>query len=287
MINKNDWLYPFRETYQTTTQGDIVFGNLESPLIEGPIVNTGTMVFRADPQAVAGLTFGGFNVLSLANNHFKNKGDAGISQTIATLDENSVAHAGAGMDSDQARAPAIIEVKGKKFGFLAYLDSSFTPASYEAATDRSGSPFLNEQTLIEDLDKLKGQADIMIVSMHAGTEYTLQPTQKQINFAHTAIDHGAKLVIGHHPHVVQPLEKYKDGYILYSLGNFIFDQMWSEETREGAIATVEFSGLDIVDVKLIPIKIYDYSQPRIISESEGADIIKRMTPHTNANQNSK
>jgi poly-gamma-glutamate capsule biosynthesis protein CapA/YwtB (metallophosphatase superfamily) len=280
MINKNDWLYPFRQTYETTTKGDIVFANLETPLIAGPIVNTGTMVFRADPKAVAGLTFGGFNILSLANNHIKNKGTAGIDSTIAALDAANIKHTGAGDNATAAQQPAIIEINGKKFGFLAYVQDGFTPASYEATATQSGSPFLNEETLISDLEKIQPQVDVMIVSMHAGVEYTLAPTAKQKSFAHTAIDHGAALVIGHHPHVVEPIEQYHDGYILYSLGNFIFDQMWSEETRQGALATVTFLDNIVTDVKLTAVKIYDYSQPRILNDAEGEAIVKRMTDFT-------
>lgn len=280
MIKYNDWFYPFRQTYQTTTKGDVVFGNLETPLITGPIVNTGTMVFRADPKAVTGLTFGGFNVLSLANNHLKNYGTAGIEKTISTLDTAKIKHTGAGLSETEARQPAIIEIKGRKIGFLAYTQGGFTPASYEATATQSGSPFLNEQALINDLEKLKPQVDIMIVSMHAGVEYTLAPSAIQKSFAHTAIDHGANLVIGHHPHVVEPMEKYNNGYILYSLGNFVFDQMWSEETREGAIATITINQTDIADVQLTPIKIYDYSQPHILNDAEGQAIIKRMTDFT-------
>ncbi len=280
MISKNDWLYPFRETHQITTTGDIVFGNLESPLIEGPIVQTGQMSFRANPKAVEGLKFGGFNILSLANNHMKNQGSQGIERTIEVLNEKGLKHVGAGLNAEQARQPAILEINGIKFGFLAYLDSAFTPASYEATTSRSGSPFMNEQTLIDDLKKLKPRVDVMIVSMHAGAEYMLTPNEKQKNFAHTAIDHGASLVIGHHPHVVEPIERYNDGYILYSLGNFVFDQMWSEETRQGAIATVTFQDKTVSEIKLTPIKIYDYAQPRILTDAEGEAIIKRMTDFT-------
>jgi poly-gamma-glutamate synthesis protein (capsule biosynthesis protein) len=280
MINKKDWAYPFRKTYQSTSTGDIVFANLETPLIEGQIIETGQMVFRADPKAVEGLKLGGFNVLSLANNHMKNQGTAGIDETITTLDAANIQHAGAGDNADEAQKPAIIKVDGKKFGFLAYLDSAFTPASYEATTLQSGSPFLDEQALIDDLKKLKPQVDVMIVSMHAGVEYTLAPNEKQKSFAHTAIDHGAALVIGHHPHVVEPIERYNDGYILYSLGNFVFDQMWSEETREGAMATVEFLGTQILNIKLTPTKIYEYSQPKILSDEEGKSIIERMTDFT-------
>lgn len=276
ILKHNDWTYPFKETYQVTTTGDIVFGNLESPLIEGPIVQAGGMVFRASPKSVEGLTFGGFNILSLANNHMKNQGTEGIQKTIEYLDNAGIKHTGAGLTETMAREPAVVEKKGVKFGFLAYVDSSFTPDSYEATASRSGSPFLNEQKLIEDITNLKDNADVIIISMHAGAEYSIEPNQKQISFARTAIDNGASLVIGHHPHVVQPIERYKDGYIFYSLGNFIFDQMWSERTRESVIAIITFKNTELDNIELIPIKIYDYCQPRVLSNSDGQYIIDRM-----------
>ncbi len=280
IIKYNNYLYPFEETHQITTTGDIVFGNLETPLIDGTVVPAGGMVFRANPKSVEGLTFGGFNMLSLANNHIKNKGTDGITNTINVLDNAEINFAGAGINLEEAQKPKIIEINGIKFGFLAYLDDAFVPDSYLATNDNSGSPNMDINKLIEDLDELKEISDVMIVSMHSGIEYTLNPTQKQYDFARASIDNGAKLVIGHHPHVVQPIEKYKDGYILYSLGNFIFDQMWSEETREGAIAIINFEQTSISNIELIPIKIYDYSQPRVLNSEEGADILKRMTDFT-------
>jgi len=280
MIRKNDWAYPFRETYQVTTTGDIVFGNLETPIIEGPTVPTNSMVFRADPESVAGLKFGGFNVLSLANNHMKNYGDEGIAKTIGYLDQADIAHTGAGLNTEEARQPAIIKVNGIKFGFLAYVDDSFTPNNYEATSDRPGSPFLNTATLLEDLENLNQKCDVIIVSMHAGTEYASTPNQKQIDFARTAIDYGAQLVLGHHPHVVQPIEQYKNGYIIYSLGNFVFDQMWSVPTRESFIASVIFKNNAIDSVELTPIKIFEFSQPRVLSDQQGQHIISSATNFT-------
>jgi len=268
MTSKNDWLYPFRALQKITSAADITFGNLESPIIAGPIVVTGQMTFRADPKAVLGLNFGGFDVLSLANNHMKNKSDAGISATIQTLDKAGVKHAGAGTNDVAARQPAIIAKNGIRFGFLAYLDSSFSPKTYEATPTRSGSPFMSQAVLKDDINKLKGKADVIIVSMHAGTEYAAKPNQKQKDFARLAIDLGAKLVIGHHPHVIEPVEKYHGGYILYSLGNFVFDQMWSQPTRDSVIATVTFTGTTPTGLKLTPAIIYDFAQPRLATGSD-------------------
>lgn len=276
ILKYNDWLYPFRETYQVTTTGDIVFANLESPLVEGMPTPTDSMVFRTDPKIIAGLKYGGFNVLSLANNHIKNQGLDGILNTINELNLANISHTGAGLNIDEATTPAIIKINDTTFGFLAYLDNSFVPESYGATDIRSGSPFMDTNLLINDINKLKDNVDIVIISMHAGVEYTDKPNQKQIDFAHTAIDNGAGLVIGHHPHVVQSTEIYKDGYILYSLGNFIFDQMWSEKTREGAIAKITFLKKNISSIELIPIKIYDYSQPRVLDSQINSNILKNV-----------
>jgi len=275
-----DYTYPFQETYQVTTTGDVVFGNLEAPLIDGPTVPAYNMVFRTDPQVTEGLTLGGFNVLSLANNHMKNYGDEGINKTIEQLETSDIKHVGAGSNAAGAREPAIVEVDEIKFGFLAYTDSSFTPASYEATDHRSGSPFMDIEQLIGDINTLKEKIDVIVVSMHAGNEYAPKPTQKQIDFAHAAIDNGAALVIGHHPHVLQPMEQYNDGYIIYSLGNFIFDQMWSETTRQGIIAKITFTDELIENVEFIPIKIYDYSQPRILTDNGEKKIINYMRNFT-------
>ncbi|MFH1207656.1 MAG: CapA family protein [Patescibacteria group bacterium] len=280
MINKKDWRFPFLETAALTSAGDIVFGNLETPLINGPRVLTGEMSFRADTRSVAGLTYAGFNVLSLANNHVKNQGEAGIASTIETLDQVNILHAGAGSNDAAAREPAIMEKNGLKFGFLAYVDSAFTPASYEATPIRAGSPFLNEAALADDLAGLKPRADVIIVSMHAGTEYQDSQNQKQTSFARRAIDLGAQVVIGHHPHVVEPVEQYRDGYIMYSLGNFVFDQMWSAKTRAGAVATITFTGTKPSDIKITPIKIFEYAQPRVIEGTEAEAILARMNSFT-------
>ncbi len=280
MIHEKNWQYPFLQTAEITSGGDIVFGNLESPLIAGPVVSTGEMSFRADPKAIDGLLSAGFNVLSLANNHIKNRGDDGIISTNTELDKSGIAHVGAGLNDVEAREPAIIEKNGTTFGFLAYTDSAFTPASYEAAANRSGSPFLNEDLLAEDIARLKTKTDVIIVSMHAGTEYQDIQNQKQIDFSHRAIELGASVVIGHHPHVVQPVEQYMGGYIFYSLGNFIFDQMWSEKTREGAIASITFNGIRPVQMKITPIKIYEFAQARPAEGESAMDILTRMNSFT-------
>jgi poly-gamma-glutamate synthesis protein (capsule biosynthesis protein) len=183
--------------------------------------------------------------------------------TFKHLVDNGILYIGAGENETKAREPKIIERNGIKFAFLGYTDaSSMTPKSYGATSSKPGIAWLSEENLKQDIKKAKEKSDVVIVSFHWGTEYQQTPSDRQKNVGRLAIDSGASLVLGHHPHVLQPYEKYKDGYIFYSLGNFVFDQMWSEKTRKGEIAKIYFKGIEIEKVETIPVQIFDYYQPR-------------------------
>jgi len=255
---------PFLKTANILQKADIAFGNLESPFYnQGPPMTEG-MVFKAEPETIEGLTYAGFDVLSLANNHFGNQGRAGMNYTFDLLSQNNIKYIGAGKNIPEANQPQIIEKNGIKFAFLAYCDiaSTYTPDSYQATSDKAGLNPLIEENLIKDIKAAKKMADVVVVSLHWGTEYKTQASDRQKEIGHLAIDSGASLVLGHHPHVVESWEQYKDGYIFYSLGNFVFDQMWSEATRKGQIAKISFKGNKIEKVEVIPITIFDYYQPR-------------------------
>lgn len=274
MKAKKDFKYPFLETAKITSGADIVFGNLETSIISGRKIGYGEMVFRADPKSIEGLKFAGFNVLSIANNHIMNFGKSGLESTVKNLDENDILHAGAGMSAEDIYKPAIKEIKGVKFAFLAYTYSS--DQRKLSKDDFYGVADMNIEKMKSEVQKAKLAADAVVVSMHAGTEYKTTPNKSQKDFAYAAIDAGADLVIGHHPHVVETVEKYKGKYILYSLGNFVFDQMWSNETRLGAIAEIVFKGKEVDSIKFTPVKIFDYSQPRIIEGKEADKILERL-----------
>ena len=274
MIEYSDYKYPFLETAAVTSKADIVFGNLETAIISGRTIKTGEMIFRTDPKAVEGLKFAGFNVLNLANNHTMNFGKAGLESTTKVLDENDILYIGAGMGRKKIYQPAVKNIKGTKFAFLGYtynIDQHKLPDG-----DIYGVADMDIDETKNGIAKAKLVADIVVVSMHAGMEYKTSPNELQKNFARSVIDAGADLVVGHHPHVVQTVEKYKDGYILYSLGNFVFDQMWSEETRLGTMAEIIFKDKKIDSIEFIPVKIYDYCQPKIIEGTEIDKILERL-----------
>jgi len=272
----NDYRYPFLKTGAFLRDADITFGNLETAVFPGPPIKTGEMLFRADTESLEGLIFAGFDLVSLANNHTPNFGTEGLQKTFAYLQESEIGFVGAGESEYSARAPYIIERNGITFGFLAYNDERVVPQSYAAQDGHAGTAFMDSLKMTEDVSVLKNSVDFVIVSMHAGVEYTYTHSTRQKEFAHDAIDAGAALVIGHHPHWVQRMEKYKNGYIIYSLGNFVFDQMWSQETREGAIAIITFSQKEIELIDFKTVIIEDYSQPRFTTDEEHARIMSHI-----------
>ncbi len=123
---------------------------------------------------------------------------------------------------------------------------------------------MNIPQLQQDIPSVRDRVDYVIVSMHAGNEYMESRSESQKNFAHAAIDAGAEMVIGHHPHVVQTLEKYHGKYIFYSLGNFVFDQNFSEETNKGLMLKAIIQDKKIIKIEPIEIKINPTFQPEVI-----------------------
>lgn len=268
--------YPFEAVRDSLTRADFAFGNLETPITDGPDVGPSDMVFRADPGVEQELKRENFAVVSLANNHTPNFSETGLVDTFKYLSEAGLAYAGAGPDEEQARQPAIIEQNGLRIAFLAYNDTDVVPDGYAAGPNRPGTVFMDAAAMRADVENVSLVADIVIVSMHSGTEYVFAPNARQTSFARAAIDAGADLVIGHHPHVVQTVEQYNGKYILYSLGNFIFDQMWSQPTREGLMARIDLNALGVSQIEFMPVVIDDYAQPRPADEAEAGPILERL-----------
>jgi poly-gamma-glutamate synthesis protein (capsule biosynthesis protein) len=277
---------PFEKVHALLTSADITFGNLECPLSDSKIPIREGMTFRCLTQDVSGLSFVGFNVLATANNHAFDQGAKGLEFTIDYLKSQNILPVGTGKNLEEAWRPVLFSLpapsgaegiggdrEGVKFAFLA--------ASYASAND-NGKTRNDYVARIEDLPilqsaikNLKSEDYIVIVMMHAGTEYTRHPNQEQINFAHAAIDAGADIVIGHHPHWVQPVEVYQGKPIFYSLGNFVFDQSWSEETKEGLAVRFQIKDSRLKSAELIPIIIENNCCPRAANETEKTAILKK------------
>lgn len=276
MIKMKDYNYPFLKTRDLLKKGDIVFCNLETAIFPGRPIKTGEMSFRSDVQVARAMKDAGFTVVSLANNHVPNFGAKGIADTLKYLDKAGIAYVGAGANIKQALKAATIAVNDVRFSILAYNDSDVVPASYGAAEKRAGTALMNVTTMVSAVKAAKKTSDIVIVSMHSGTEYKATPNTRQQRFARAAIDAGAAIVIGHHPHVVQTVEKYKGKWIIYSLGNFVFDQMWSVPTRQGVVASILFTKEGVSSIGYTAVQIENYAQPRILTGKDGANVLARL-----------
>lgn len=243
MLKYQDWRWPFLQVADEFNQADILFGNLESPIGLSCLPTDEGMKFCADRRSVQGLRYAGFDVLSLANNHMYDQGREAQLNTQILLDQNGIAGA-------MPYEIAMVEVKNTKLAFIA-LDDTIAPIDWSQA--------------LPAIQQAQDLAEKVIVSLHWGVEYTHQPTLRQRELSKLLIDAGADLIIGHHPHWTQPPELYQNKWIIYSLGNFVFDQMWSEETRLGWVAELEINSQQIALKGLWPVKNFDYGQPRWVS----------------------
>ena len=274
---KNNIHYPFLKIQDYLKNADLAFGNLETPITEGREIADAEMVFRSNPGTELALKQAGFSILSLANNHTPNFGQKGLEDTFKFLDDVGIKYIGAWRNEQQAYQAVYLKIKGIKFAFLAYNDMDVVPTEYEANSNRAGTAFMRTEIMTEAVKEAKQKADITIVSMHSGTEYRDKPNDSQIAFAHAAIDSGADLVVGHHPHVVQIMEKYRGKYIFYSLGNFVFDQPWSSETKEGLLIKAYFTKDGVNRISLVPIVMDNFAQPEPADGNRAEKILKRLT----------
>ncbi|MFH1036504.1 MAG: CapA family protein, partial [Patescibacteria group bacterium] len=264
MENNGDWKWPFLEITDELKKADIVFGNLE-----GPISDMGTKVgsiysFRADPKTIEGLTFAGFDILSVANNHALDYGRDALEDTFLRLRQANIDYVGGGNTLAEADSPISKEVDGTKIAFLAY--TNLCSESWNATEKNSGINCIAEddlETVKQKIRDTKNNADVLIVSLHSGGEYTQTLTALQTDFARSAIDAGADMVVEGHSHVVQKNEAYKDKYIFYSLGNFVFDQNFSEETMQGQMLKILIENKKIKEIIPIKIDINTDFQPEI------------------------
>src|ERR1043166_73218 len=241
---------PLRDLAPTLSGADIAFVNLEAPFSDrGRLVERG-MIFKAEPEMVDALRIAGVDVVSTANNHARDCTGHGVEFTLDWLEKHGIAVAGSGRSPEAAHAGAILERNNLRFGFLAYTYDQ-SNGNFKDRDERVA--LLDPETMRADVARLRQRADIVVVSMHAGIEYALKPIAQQVSFARAAIDAGASIVVGHHPHVVQPWERYGSGVIFYSLGNLVFDQFQRVETQHGLLAEVVFTGRTLTRARALPV----------------------------------
>ncbi len=259
MYEEQDPLYYFLRLKDVTSRPDITFGNLETS-VSTRGENVGSIYsFRSHPDFLKGPLYGGFDVLSIANNHTFDWGPTAFLDTISHVRNNGMFPVGGGATISEARLPTIIEKNGVKVAFLAY--SQF--ANKNPNNTIPAIAPLNREWMKEDVVRANTQADIVIVSLHWGDEYETNASDFQKTIAHELIDTGARMVIGHHPHVIQQVESYHGGLIAYSLGNFVFDQNFSEDTRKGMMLFVTATPEKVEEHNSTIVRFTDRFQPYI------------------------
>lgn len=252
VLRHNDFTWPYLFTKDITKNADITFADLETPLIQNcPVTNEG-MIFCGDAKNIEGLVYAGVDVVSMGNNHAGNWGKQGVDETVSHLKNKGILATGL-TDSNLI----IIEKNNVTFAFLGFNDIS---------TPQPGVASATEENIKKDIKTAQEQADYVIVQFHWGAEYRDTPDERQIYLGRFAVDNGADLVIGNHPHWIQPLEIYKGKVITYAHGNYIFDQMWSQETREGVLGKYIFYKNQLIDIEFTPIQIDDYGQAKVVED---------------------
>jgi len=267
--------HPFAKMKSYLKSGDIVFGNLENPVTPGREIMLPERILRADPGVAEALREAGFTILSLANNHLPDFGIRGILDTFQYLEQAGLKYAGAGRTEREAYTATYTEAKGLKLAFLAFCDPVLVPEGL-AGDDRPGVAGFDQDKVQAAVREAREKADIVVVSMHAGTEYEPEPELAQTRFAHMVVDAGADLVLGHHPHVLQRVEEYKGKFILYSLGNFVFDQKWSRATREGLLARIFITRDGVEKVEFLPVYSNDQNQPQLLEGEDAERVLKAL-----------
>jgi len=210
--------FPFCLISNELTEADITIGNLETPVCDNSYKSyKKEFSFKASTNVIHGLKNAGFNILNLANNHIMDYGEKALAETITNLNDKEILTVGAGENLVEATKALIININDVCIGFL-----SFTYA-WPAKKNKPGCAPIDKKLISKLVHSVSDKTDVVIVSIHTGLEYVNIPSRENIALFRSIVDMGADLVLGHHPHTIQGIEKYKNGLIAYSLGNFIFD----------------------------------------------------------------
>lgn len=258
---KKDPNFPFAKISDYLKNADLTVINLEGPLVKNcPIIITG-FKFCGSATNVKGLVDAGIDAATVANNHSTNFGQEGLSETVNILKANSIKPFGLENNIEY------IAIKGKKVALVGFVELGNNWGGLNNATEVNVAKLVSEA---------KTKADIVITAFHWGVEYTRKPTQNQVSLAQIAVDNGADIVLGNHPHWIQLNEIYKDKFITYAQGNTIFDQDWSQETKEGVIYKFEYKNGLFNKIEEKYTIIEQNVQPRFATEAETESIKNKL-----------
>jgi poly-gamma-glutamate capsule biosynthesis protein CapA/YwtB (metallophosphatase superfamily) len=274
---------PFAGVAETLRAADIAFCNLETPMMaEPPSFSVfESLTFRADPDRAPVMARAGFDVVSIANNHMTNISRTAPAQTRRNLERAGLRPAGAGATAEEAFHPAVVEVRGRRVAVLAFTTWS---NSGRTLTDAGAVAYTGTDGLLAAalpaVRAARAKFDYVVVSIHWGREHAPVPAPEQRRIARRIVEAGADVVLGHHPHVVQPIERIGRGVVAYSLGNFLFGNP-RLDTRRSLILEVELRADGVGRVALVPVLAGRDALPRLASGPEGrrwARVLQRLAP---------
>ena len=255
---------------------DLTLGNLECAIGDLGEPEPKAYTFQAPITATESLRQAGFDLLNVANNHILDFGVEAMAQTFDLLRQAGIGWMGAGMSEAEANAPVYRDVRGLRIAFLGYAhyltetSTGFPAEAFVAVGDKPGIAWADVDRIAAQVAQARQQADVVVVALHAGREYWERPTEFQREAARAAIDAGASLVWGHHAHSWQGIEFYRDGVIMYSLGDFVFDQMTTNDT---AVARLWIDDQGVRQVHLDPAMIVENGRPVPATGPEGRAIL--------------
>lgn len=266
--------YPFDAVLPLLRRAPLILGNLEGPFARVAKLEKRNHSYRVDPSLAFALRQAGINIVTLANNHLLDCGRAGVLETLEALDKAGVAAVGGGVDHRAAHQPAIRQAGQLRIGVLGY----YWNRRCAATPQLPGSAMDLPDALAEDIGALRRQVDRVVVTIHWGTPYRRRPSGEEQAKARLAVDCGADAVIGHHPHVAQPVEVYRGRPIIYSLGNFTFGS--GNSRAEGLLAGIRFEERQTV-AELYPLYVKNRDprvnyQPKVLRGRAARRVLRRI-----------
>ncbi|HLR83760.1 MAG TPA: CapA family protein [Nocardioidaceae bacterium] len=275
----------FRPLAERLASADVTVGNLESTLSKAGAPQQGSDSFGAHPSVRRGLRLAGFDVLDLANNHLGDYGPTALRRTLERVRAMGIDFVGAGRNRAQARRAVVTTVNGIRIGFYATDSIGETPAATKRTpgTNRLNMPprtgpldraALHDVTA--DLRRLDRRVDTLIVMPHWGTQYTHVPEPSQRHVANAFVRAGADVVVGGHPHWVQPIERIGGATVAYSLGNFVFDMDFMRKTQEGIFLEIAIRDGEVTAVEPVAYVIGPDFTPRLAKGARGRAILRDL-----------
>ncbi len=260
---------------QLVKNADLAIANLENPIPNNPSWHLSGFIFGGEPRSLAGFTNAGIDWVTLANNHIYDYGPAGVLQTRQNLNTAGLPFGGAGKDINQAGQISYLQTHGVKISIIACV--AVGKAAWASPSKAGGLPCKNAY-ILPRIAEARRTSDLVIVFPHWGVEYNRNPLPSQRRLAADWVGAGADLIIGSHPHVPGAIEDINGRLVIYSMGNFIFDQYWSTATMESIIPEMTFAGTRLVQLTLHPDIILDQAQPNLLDSTtdDGRALMKAI-----------